>query len=192
MAGRATIICGVDEAGRGPWAGPVVAAAVILAPDGAPDGVRDSKALSPAERARLEPLIRAASRVGVGVASVAEIDRLNIREATFLAMRRAVAALPERPSLARIDGRDAPDLGCRGEAIIGGDDLDPAIACASIIAKEVRDRMMVEACARYPGYGFAQHKGYGVPAHAAALARLGPCPLHRTSFAPVRAAMRAR
>jgi ribonuclease HII len=182
------LMCGVDESGRGPWAGPVVAAAVILPAAGAPDGAGDSKALSPAARARLEPLIRAAAIVGVGLATVEEIDRFNIRNATFLAMRRAVEALAEPPDLIRVDGRDTPDLGAPVEALIGGDALDPAIGCASIIAKEVRDRLMIEACAVFPGYGFSRHKGYGVPAHAAALALRGPCAIHRMSFAPVRAA----
>jgi ribonuclease HII len=166
------LICGVDEAGRGPWAGPVVAAAVILMRR-APNGIGDSKTLSAAERAFLEPRIRRAGVVGVGLATVEEIDRLNIRVATFLAMRRAVEALGVAPGLIRVDGREAPDLGA------------PVTA---IVAKETRDRMMAEACAFYPGYGFARHKGYGVAAHAAALAALGPTPLHRMSFAPVRAA----
>jgi ribonuclease HII len=185
------IVCGVDEAGRGPWAGPVVAAAVILPPGGAPAGAGDSKALVPAERARLEPLIKASCFWGLGEASVEEIDTLNILRATHLAMQRAVAALRETPDLALVDGNRAPALPCGVRTIIGGDASEPAIACASILAKEHRDRLMIAACAAFPGYGFARHKGYGVAAHAAALSALGPCPLHRMSFKPV-AAVAAR
>lgn len=183
-------ICGVDEAGRGPWAGPVVAAAVLLGPAGAPEGVTDSKALSPARRARLEPLIKACAVWAVAEASVEEIDRLNIREATLLAMRRAVEGLAQAPTLALVDGTAAPPLACQVRCIIKGDASEPAIAAASILAKEHRDRLMRAADARFPEYGFARHKGYGAPFHAEALARLGPCPLHRMSFKPVRNALR--
>lgn len=182
------IVCGVDEAGRGPWAGPVVAAAVILRLDDPIAGLGDSKALTARARARLEQDITTrALAFAVAEASVEEIDRLNIRQATFLAMRRAVEGLTPPPDLALVDGRDAPDIARRVRAIIGGDAAEPAISAASILAKEHRDRIMIAADAAWPGYGFARHKGYGVAAHADALRRLGPCILHRTSFAPIRA-----
>lgn len=186
------LICGIDEAGRGPWAGPVAAAAVILPATGVPEGLNDSKALTAKARARLEALILESCAYGIGFASPEEIDRLNIRQATHLAMRRAVEALPQRPSKAMVDGNDAPPLPCPVETFIGGDALIPAISAASILAKEARDRLMVEACALYPGYGFSSHKGYGAKAHQEALARLGPCPIHRLSFKPVAAALAAR
>jgi len=184
-AGR-TPVCGVDEAGRGPWAGPVVAAAVILDPAAAPAGINDSKKLVEKKRDALARDIRATSLVGVGVASADEIDELNIRQATFLAMRRAVAELPEVPSLALVDGRDAPDVGCPAQAVIKGDGRSLSIAAASIIAKTVRDAMMVSLDAVHPGYGFARHKGYGTKAHREALERLGVTSHHRRSFAPIR------
>ncbi|KAF0179513.1 MAG: ribonuclease HII [Hyphomonadaceae bacterium] len=183
-------ICGIDEAGRGPLAGPVVAAAVILPARRRPKGLADSKVLDEATRNSLYLEIRAHGIVGVGVATVAEIDTLNIRQATLLAMRRAVAALTVPPTAALVDGNDPPDLDCPIEAIIDGDAHVPLIGAASIIAKVTRDRMMIEACARYPGYGFARHKGYGVPEHKAALAKLGPCAIHRMSFKPVAEAAR--
>ncbi len=184
------LICGVDEAGRGPWAGPVVAAAAILPDAEAESGLyRDSKKLSPAVRLALYHRLRRRAHVALGWASVAEIDRLNIRRATLLAMRRAVAALPLAPALALVDGCDVPELPCRARAIIGGDAKEPAIAAASIAAKAVRDRWMRLLDARHPGYGFARHKGYGTRAHREALLRLGPSPAHRRSFAPVRAAL---
>jgi ribonuclease HII len=185
------MICGIDEAGRGPWAGPVVAAAVIF-PAKRPKGLADSKQLSEPAREALFAEIMALAIVGVGEASPSEIDAMNIRQATHLAMARAVAALSWQPVAALVDGNDAPPLPCHAEAIIDGDAHVPLIAAASIIAKVTRDRLMNEACAAYPGYGFSKHKGYGVPAHAAALAKLGPSPLHRMSFKPVAAAMRAR
>jgi ribonuclease HII len=178
-------ICGIDEAGRGPLAGPVVAAAVILPARRRPKGLADSKALDEAMRNTLYLDIRAHGIVGVGVATVAEIDALNIRQATLLAMRRAVAALTVPPTAALVDGNDPPDLDCPIEAIVDGDAHVPLIGAASIIAKVTRDRMMFEACRRFPGYGFSRHKGYGVPEHKAALERLGPCILHRMSFKPV-------
>jgi ribonuclease HII len=181
------VICGIDEAGRGPLAGPVVAAAVILPARARPKGLNDSKVLTEAARARLFDEIMACGEVGVGQASAAEIDALNIRQATLLAMRRAFAALGGA-SAALIDGNDPPDLGCPVEAIIDGDAHVPLIAAASIIAKVTRDRLMIAACSDYPGYGFSAHKGYGAPAHLAALAALGPCPIHRMSFKPVREA----
>ena len=180
-------ICGIDEAGRGPWAGPVVAAAVILPPKGRPKGLADSKQLSAEAREELALAIRSCAMVGVGLASPEEIDRLNILQATYLAMRRALAALPMPPVAALIDGNSAPaDLPCPVETIIDGDAHVACISAASIIAKVERDRMMIELCARHPGYAFSKHKGYGTPEHQKALARLGPCAIHRLSFKPVR------
>ena len=184
-----TPICGIDEAGRGPWAGPVVASAVILPTCGVPEGLNDSKKLTSQKRDALAVHIRAASLVGVGIADPQEIDELNIRQATFLAMRRAVAHLPTPPAFALIDGRDAPDVGCPAKAVIKGDGRSLSIAAASIIAKTVRDGMMTALEAEFPGYGFARHKGYGTRAHRAALEKLGITPLHRKSFAPIRALM---
>ena len=179
-------ICGIDEAGRGPLAGPVVAAAVIMPARRRPRGLGDSKQIDEAMREALFAEIMEFAIVGVGVATSAEIDALNIRQATLLAMRRAAAALSVPPTAALVDGNDPPELDCPVEAIIDGDAHVPLIGAASIIAKVTRDRMMVDACARYPGYGFAQHKGYATPEHRAALSRLGPCNQHRRSFAPVR------
>lgn len=181
-------ICGIDEAGRGPWAGPVVAAAVILPAKGRPKGLADSKQLSAEARDELALAIRACALVSVGIAAPEEIDRINILQATFLAMRRAFDGLSERPAAALIDGNQAPDLPCAIEMIIDGDAYVASISAASIIAKVERDRMMVELCAQYPGYAFAKHKGYGTPEHQKALAELGPCAIHRRSFKPVRLA----
>lgn len=182
-------ICGIDEAGRGPWAGPVVAAAVILPTrKKRPKGLADSKQLSAEAREELALAIRDCALVGVGIASAEEIDRINILQATFLAMRRAFDGLPERPVAALIDGNQAPDLPCPIEMIIDGDAYVASISAASIIAKVERDRMMVELCGQYPGYAFAKHKGYGTPEHQKALAELGPCAIHRRSFKPVRLA----
>ncbi|AOO80946.1 ribonuclease HII [Bosea vaviloviae] len=180
-------LAGIDEVGRGPLAGPVVAAAVILDPDHVPAGLCDSKALSAARREELFGAI-AASALGIGVASAtaAEIDVINIRQATLLAMRRAVAALPVRPVFVLVDGNDPPALPCACETIIQGDALVASIAAASIIAKVTRDAMMARLCRRYPAYGFSAHVGYGTPAHRAALEVHGPCPEHRFSFAPVK------
>lgn len=195
--GGAPLIAGLDEAGRGPLAGPVVAAAVIL-PAGFCDieglaGMTDSKALTAAKRERLAAEIRGCALVGVGVAEPAEIDRLNILHATMAATARALSALPCDPCEARVDGNRLPEgLPCPARAIIGGDGIEPAISAASIIAKTVRDALMVEADARHPGYGFARHKGYASAVHRAALENLGPSPLHRLSFAPVRAARLAK
>jgi ribonuclease HII len=182
-------ICGIDEAGRGPLAGPVVAAAVILPPRGRPKGLGDSKVLTETSRVELAASIRAIGIVGVGMASVEEIDALNIYVATHLAMRRAVENLAQAPAAALVDGNALPDLPCPAEAIIDGDAHVPIISAASIIAKTVRDALMVELCVAHPGYGFAKHKGYGTPEHLAALARLGPSPVHRRSFKPVREAL---
>ncbi len=184
------MIVGVDEAGRGPLAGPVVAAAVVLCPEGIA-GLNDSKQLSEKRRIALEAEIKLRCRWAIGVVDVAEIDRINIFAATMRAMTLAVAALGAAPREVLIDGNLTPhgrDLGWRwpARAIVGGDALEPCISAASIIAKQARDAMMVAACAAYPGYGFAQHKGYGTAAHVAALGQLGPCPIHRRSFAPVR------
>lgn len=178
------MIAGVDEAGRGPLAGPVVAAAVILC-EGGIAGLDDSKKLSAKRRAELEALILARCIVGIGMASVEEIDRINILQATLLAMTRAVEALPQAPAHVLVDGNRLPKWRYSAEAIIGGDALHPCISAASIIAKEHRDRIMVAADSDYPGYGWASNKGYGAAVHMAALREKGPTPLHRRSFAPV-------
>lgn len=189
----APLIAGLDEAGRGPLAGPVVAAAVILPADFCDieglAGMTDSKALTAKKREALAAEIRACALVGVAIAEPAEIDRLNILHASMAAMARALADLPCAPCEALVDGnRLPPGLPCPASAIIGGDGVEPAISAASIIAKTVRDALMVEAETRWPGYGFASHKGYACPAHKSALDRLGPAPIHRLSFAPVREA----
>jgi ribonuclease HII len=185
------LICGVDEAGRGPWAGPVTAAAVILDPARPIAGLTDSKKISEKKRFALEPEIKAnAAYWCVAHAEASEIDALNIREATFLAMQRAIEGLGLTPNHILIDGNALPgNLPAPAEAIIKGDLKEPAISAASILAKTARDRIMQDYCAAYPGYGFSGHKGYGTAAHAEALHALGPCPIHRTSFAPVRKAM---
>ena len=181
------LVCGVDEAGRGPWAGPVSAGAVILDRDDIPSGLNDSKKLTSKARERLEPRIKAAALAwGVGFASVEEIDDLNILRATGLAMRRAVEALAVRPADALVDGNYRFDLPCPVTTVVGGDGQSLSIAAASILAKVARDRLMMEMDARYPGYGFAAHKGYHAPAHVAALQAFGPCPIHRKTWAPVR------
>src|SRR5262245_33826564 len=172
-------IAGVDEAGRGPWAGPVVAAAVILDPERIPAGIADSKALDPEERARLYALIVASAVVGVGVGDVARIDRDNILNATMWAMAEAIAQLPVMPRLVLIDGNRTPQLRCPARPIVAGDAQVISIAAASIVAKVTRDRLMVALARDYPGYGFERHKGYGTPEHQAALARLGVTPQHR-------------
>lgn len=181
-------VAGVDEAGRGPWAGPVCAAAVILPPDDPPEGLDDSKKLSAAARAELEEVIKArAVAWAVAFATVEEIEALNILHATGLAMCRALEALPVRPAFALVDGNYRFRLPCEVRTVVGGDGLSASIAAASILAKQARDRVMIEMDAAYPGYGFASHKGYHAPAHVEALRRLGPCPIHRRGFAPVRA-----
>ena len=183
---RRSLVAGVDEAGRGPLAGPVVAAAVILDPARSIAGLRDSKLLSATARERLAVEIRAkAIAWAVGESDVAEIDTLNILQATMLAMQRAVAALTIAPREALIDGDRCPALGCAARAIVGGDRDVAAISAASILAKTARDAMLVELDAAFPAYGFRQNKGYGTPAHLAALALHGPCAAHRRSFAPV-------
>ncbi len=186
-------VCGIDEAGRGPWAGPVSAGAVILNPDDLPAGIDDSKALTHARREALEIEIKArAIAWGVGFASVEEIETHNILQATGLAMRRAVEALAVRPVAALVDGSYRFRLPCEVRTVVGGDGLSLSIAAASILAKTARDRLMVALDAEYPGYGFAGHKGYNAPAHAAALKALGPCPAHRRGWAPIRALLEAR
>jgi ribonuclease HII len=170
-----------------------VAAAVILPRKGRPKGLADSKQLSAEAREALARAIRDCAQVGVGIASADEIDRLNILQATYLAMRRAIDALPQPPAAALIDGNSAPaDLPCPVETIIDGDAHVACISAASIIAKVARDRMMGELCARFPGYAFSKHKGYGTPEHQRALAELGPCAIHRRSFKPVQAALDLR
>lgn len=183
-------ICGIDEAGRGPLAGPVVAAAVLLPRRGRPRGLGDSKQLTGEAREQLARAIRACGVVGVGVASVEEIDAINILQASLLAMKRAFEALlPELPVAAIVDGNMAPELPCPVEAVVEGDAIVPLVSAASIIAKVERDRIMTELCARYPGYLFSKHKGYGTPEHQEALKRLGPCAIHRRSFKPVQEAL---
>ena len=182
-------IAGVDEAGRGPLAGPVVISAVILDPARAIDGLADSKILSAARREALELLILRNALAWIVVAvDVEEIDRINILQATLLGMRRALETLSLLPTIALIDGNQLPrDLPCPARTIVGGDASEPAISAASILAKVHRDRLMCAYDAVHPGYGFAQHKGYSCPTHFAALRQLGPCAIHRRSFAPVRA-----
>lgn len=192
--GARVLVCGVDEAGRGPWAGPVVAAAVVLDPGRVPPGLDDSKKLSAARRDQLAAAIRAeALAFAVAEATVAEIDALNILAATLLAMRRAVDSLCGQlgcvPHLALVDGNRVPALACPVRTLVGGDGLSASVAAASILAKTVRDRHMAALEVSCPGYGFAAHKGYGVGAHAQALARLGPSIHHRTSFKPVAMAL---
>lgn len=181
-------VAGVDEAGRGPLAGPVVAAAVILDPGCIPEGLNDSKVLTAARRADLRTAILGCARVGVGIASVEEIDELNILWATMLAMTRAVEALGIAPAMVLVDGNRCPKWQWPSEAVVGGDARCLSIAAASIIAKEHRDAMMRDYDAAWPGYGWASNKGYAAPDHRAALKALGPSPIHRRSFAPVREA----
>lgn len=184
------LIAGVDEAGRGPLAGPVVAAAVILDPGDALAGLRDSKLLSAAKRETLSREIEArAVAWALGAAEADEIDRINILEATLKAMARAVAALAVPPQGVVVDGNRTPSVRCEVRAVVGGDRCIPAVSAASILAKVARDRLMTELDRIYPEYGFARHKGYPTAAHRLALARFGPCPAHRRSFGPVRAVM---
>jgi ribonuclease HII len=181
------IPCGVDEAGRGPWAGPVVAAAVVLDAQNIPAGLNDSKKLTEAKRETLYDTIMRTASVGVGIASAALIDEINILQATYRAMGEAVAALGDQTTFALVDGNRAPSLSIRVQTIIEGDGKCLSIAAASIIAKVTRDRMMRQLELQYPDYGFQKHKGYGTALHLAALQRLGPCPEHRKSFKPVAA-----
>lgn len=189
MIAPGRLIAGVDEAGRGPLAGPVCAAAVILDPRRPIAGIADSKRLTAVRRECLDREIRARSLAwAVAWAEVAEIDRLNILNASMLAMQRAVAGLAIPAERVLVDGNRCPDLRCEALAVVGGDGSVPAIGAASILAKVARDRLMGQLDRTYPGYGFARHKGYPTTAHLEVLGRLGPCPEHRLSFRPVREA----
>ena len=178
-------IAGVDEVGRGPLAGPVLAAAVILDRKRIPEGLNDSKKLTVRKREALFTRIMDIAIVGIGEAGVEEIDRLNIRRATHLAMARAVNALPEKPAIALVDGNDAPPLACPCETIVGGDGRSLSIAAASVIAKVTRDKMMMRLDEDHPGYGWRTNMGYGTREHLEGMRRLGITPHHRKSFAPV-------
>jgi ribonuclease HII len=182
-------VCGIDEAGRGPLAGPVVAAAVVFRKPRLPrrflSRLDDSKLLTPAVRAELLPEIYEHGEVGIGSATVEEIDRVNILQATFLAMQRAMTALGEAPTVALVDGNQPPELGCTVETVIGGDGLCASIAAASIVAKVTRDTLMIELSEHHPGYGWERNVGYGTPEHLDALTRLGITAQHRRSFRPV-------
>ncbi|WP_041316368.1 ribonuclease HII [Hyphomicrobium nitrativorans] len=183
-------IAGVDEAGRGPWAGPVVAAAVVLDPNRIPQGIDDSKALDADDRERLyERIGETALAIGVGIGDVGRIDRDNILAATMWAMQTAVGELCCRPRLALVDGNRAPRLSCQTRTIVKGDAKCLSIAAASIVAKVTRDRIMIALARELPGYGFERHKGYGTPEHRAALVRLGLTHEHRRSFRPVQLAL---
>lgn len=186
------MICGVDEVGRGPLAGPVVAAAVVLDRAAIPEGIADSKRLSAPRRAALAEALIASAAVGIGMASVEEIDALNVLNAAELAMRRAVEALARAPAAALIDGnRVPPGLPCRARALVGGDARCLSIAAASIVAKVARDRLMDGLAAGHPGYGWERNRGYGTAEHLAALLRLGVTPQHRRSFAPIHKILQA-
>lgn len=185
-------VAGVDEAGRGPLAGPVVAAAVILHPQRPIEGLDDSKKLNERKREALFPQIRERALAwSIIEISPAEIDRVNILQATLLGMKRAVEALDPQPSLALVDGNRPPELPCEVRTIVGGDALEPAISAASILAKVSRDHLMLEMHKRFPEYGFDRHKGYPTAAHMRVLEEIGPCKIHRRSFAPVRNSMQA-
>lgn len=185
-------VCGADEAGRGPLAGPVVAAAVILDAARPIRGLRDSKQLTPARREELALQIRGrATAWAVASASVQEIDRLNILQASLLAMRRAIEALDPAAEFALIDGNQLPRLAIEAQAVVGGDECEPVISAASILAKHHRDGLMVDLDRLFPGYGFAEHAGYPTPRHLERLRALGPCAAHRRSFAPVRVLLEA-
>ncbi len=186
MKRRFRIIAGVDEVGRGPLAGPVTAAAVILDPERIPDGINDSKKLTHPRRIALAEEIHAVARVSIAHASVEEIDRLNILRAAQLAMLRALDGLGVKLDLALIDGNMIPDgLPCNGECVIGGDGKSLSISAASIVAKVCRDRIMVDLAQQFPGYGWERNNGYGTKEHLEALRNLGPTPHHRRSFKPV-------
>jgi ribonuclease HII len=179
-------IAGLDEVGRGPLAGPVVSAAVVLDLDAVPEGLADSKALTAQRREALFGEILATARVGIASVPHGEIDHINIRQASLRAMCRALAALPCRPDMALVDGNDPPDLPCAVEAVVKGDSRIASIAAASIVAKVVRDRLMARLGTAYPAYGFASNAGYSTKTHLTVLASEGPCPYHRLSFAPLR------
>jgi ribonuclease HII len=178
-------VCGIDEAGRGPWAGPVVAAAVVLDPKNIPAGLNDSKKLKESQREKLFAAIMASAKVGVGLGDEARIDRDNILATTLWAMGEAVRNLDAVPAFALVDGNRAPKLSCPVQTIVSGDARSLSIAAASIIAKVTRDSIMKRLDREFPGYGFARHKGYGTAIHQAALLQLGPCIHHRKSFAPI-------
>ena len=177
--------CGVDEAGRGPWAGPVVAAAVVLDARNIPSGLNDSKKLTGARREALFGPIMVSARVGVGIVSVDVIDQINILQATYRAMAEAVLALGTYSTFALVDGNRTPPLNIRTQTIIKGDGKCLSIAAASIIAKVTRDRLMIALDKEFPGYGFGRHKGYGTAEHFAALQSIGPCAAHRKTFKPI-------
>lgn len=185
LSARGRLVAGIDEAGRGPWAGPVVAAAVILDPDCIPAGLADSKTLTEKRREEIAPVIRDCAIVSVGVASVEEIDRLNILQATFLAMARAEAGLARKPKVCLVDGSQKPKLAARTQMVVKGDAKSVSIAAASIVAKTVRDGMMRALALDHPFYAWEKNKGYGAPAHRAGLDRYGVTPHHRRSFAPI-------
>jgi len=185
------LTAGVDEAGRGPWAGPVVAAAVILNPTCTPAGLNDSKKLTPRRREELFEALTKTARIGVGLASVEEIDALNIARATLLAMERALAGLPIAPRAALVDGRFAPKLAYPAHPVIRGDSVSLSVAAASVIAKVTRDRLMAELAQAHPEYGWDRNKGYGAPAHRAGLERHGVTPPHRRSFRPIHNMLRS-
>lgn len=182
-------VAGIDEAGRGPWAGPVVAAAVILDPSRIPDGINDSKALEPEDREAIYARLIQVADIGVGIADVRRIDRDNILSATMWAMAQAVRKLQSKPRLALVDGNRAPDLRCETRTVVGGDARCLSIAAASIVAKVTRDRMMIALGRELPNYGFERHKGYGTPEHQTAIGRHGVTPHHRRSFRPVQMAL---
>jgi ribonuclease HII len=189
MKSRSVLVAGVDEAGRGPLAGPVAVAAVILPPDHGIEGLDDSKKLTPSRRERLVPLIEAcAVAFAVEFVEVEEIDRVNILQATLNGMQRAVAGLDPQPDAVLVDGIHAPNLPCKVSAVKGGDRLVASISAASVLAKVRRDRLMQALHEKYPDYGFDRHKGYPTPLHLDRLRVHGPCPIHRRSFTPVRQA----
>ncbi len=184
-------VAGIDEAGRGTWAGPVVASAVILNQNCTPAGLRDSKTLTEKRREELALALWKCARIGVGIATVEEIDRLNILKATYLAMQRAAAALPVRPKTILVDGKYAPRFACAAYPVVKGDSKSLSIAAASIIAKTTRDRMMLELSRSFPFYGWEKNKGYGAKAHQDGLHKHGITPHHRRTFAPIRTLLEA-
>ncbi|MFO1242400.1 MAG: ribonuclease HII [Rickettsiales bacterium] len=180
------IVCGIDEAGRGPLAGPVVAAAIILPAKAIPRGINDSKKLTSEKRAELFDKLRERATIGIGIASVEEIDQINILRASLLAMQRAYDAMETAATLALIDGNFPPVLGCQTQCVIKGDSISLSIAAASIVAKVTRDRIMHELAEAHPEYGFERHAGYATATHLAAIEKHGPCLHHRKSFSPIK------